>query len=95
MIVAVLDTGVDYNHNDIRPNLWWNPGEVYNGYDDDGNGIVDDLNGVNYSASPPNGNFMDDGWHGTHCAGTIAAVANNGWGIAGIAGYAYGKVCIN
>ena len=83
VVVAVLDTGVDYNHPDLRDNMWVNPGEVAgNGVDDDGNGVVDDVHG--YNARANNGNPMDDNAHGTHCAGTIGARGNSGFGIAGV-----------
>ncbi|GMH43427.1 hypothetical protein BSKO_11349 [Bryopsis sp. KO-2023] len=84
VIVAVIDTGVDYNHRDLASNMWINPGEIPgNGIDDDENGHVDDVYGVDFENvdSDP----MDDQGHGTHCAGVIAAVKDNGVGGAGIA----------
>jgi hypothetical protein len=90
-IVAVIDTGVDYNHKDLAANIWTNTGEIpNNGNDDDGNGYVDDIHGINainYSGDP-----MDDHGHGTHVAGAIAMTAGNGGGI----GLAYGAqiMCI-
>lgn len=82
VVVAVIDTGVDWRHPDLAANLWINAGETANGLDDDGNGLVDDIYGYNFAANT--GNPMDDNGHGTHVAGTIAAVGNNGVGVAGI-----------
>ena len=83
IVVAVIDTGVDYNHEDLAPNMWRNPGEIPgNGIDDDGNGYIDDVYGIN--AITGSGNPMDDHYHGTHCAGTIGGVGNNGVGVAGV-----------
>ena len=84
IIVAVLDTGVDYNHEDLAENIWTNQLEYTGviGEDDDGNGYVDDVYGCDIVNG--DGNPMDDNGHGTECAGVIGGVGNNGLGITGI-----------
>lgn len=81
--VIVLDTGVDYGHEDLQANMWVNPGEIpANGIDDDNNGYVDDIHGIdvfNNDSDP-----MDDHGHGTHVSGTLGAVGNNGTGVVGV-----------
>ncbi len=94
-IIAISDTGVDYNHPDLAGNIWTNSGEVPgNAIDDDGNGYIDDANGFDFVHgvfNPENGVWrndadgpMDDNYHGTHVAGTAAAVTNNAFGVAGV-----------
>lgn len=90
IVMGVIDSGIDYNHPDLNANIWVNPGEVpNNGIDDDGNGYIDDvygLNAITYTASNRlAGDPMDDQGHGTHVAGTIGAVSNNNRGVAGVA----------
>ncbi len=80
--IAVVDTGVDYTHPDLAPNMWTNPADPANGVDDDHNGFVDDVHGADYvdeDASP-----MDDAGHGSHVAGIIGAKGNNTAGVAGL-----------
>lgn len=90
IIVAVVDTGVDHNHEDLKDIMWRNEGEIAgNEKDDDNNGYIDDIHGINTLVRDAAGratmNTMASHWHGTHVAGTIAATQNNGVGIAGVA----------
>ncbi|MFK7871226.1 MAG: S8 family peptidase [Roseobacter sp.] len=85
IIVAVLDTGVDYDHTDLDANMWVNAGEIVgDGIDNDGNGFIDDVNGWNFSFSGESNNVNDVRSHGTHVAGIIGAEAN-GQGTVGVA----------
>ncbi len=84
VVVAVIDTGVQYTHPDLSANLAVNTGETpNNGVDDDRNGYTDDYYGYDFINN--DGNPMDDHYHGTHCAGTVGAKGNNGVGVAGVA----------
>ncbi|MCE9628159.1 MAG: S8 family serine peptidase, partial [Candidatus Eisenbacteria bacterium] len=83
LLVADIDTGCDYDHEDLAANIWTNPGEVAgNGIDDDRNGYIDDVHGYDFYGH--DGDPRDDNGHGTHTAGTIAAVGNNGVGVTGV-----------
>lgn len=83
IVVGVIDTGVDYSHSDLAANMWVNPREIAgNGIDDDGNGYIDDVHGIN--AITGSGDPMDDQGHGTHVAGTIGAAGNNNTGVVGV-----------
>ena len=90
IIVAILDEGVMYTHPDLAANMWCNPGESVQGAqtDGDGNGYDGDLHGYNFVTESGDITWTDanDSGHGTHVAGTIAAVNNNGKGVCGVAG---------
>ncbi|MCZ6634337.1 MAG: S8 family peptidase, partial [bacterium] len=95
--VAIIDSGIDYTHEDLAPNIWTNVQEANGqpGVDDDNNGYIDDIRGWDFTHAPdlpgrgdylhPDNDPMDESGHGTHVAGIIGAEANNGLGIAGIA----------
>lgn len=92
ILVAIIDTGVDYEHPDLKENIWQNAGELgldeegedksSNGIDDDGNGYIDDVQGWDFYND--DNDPMDDHDHGTHCAGTVGAVGNNDVGVVGV-----------
>jgi len=82
VVVAVIDTGVDYNHADLSANIWSNADCNNNGIDDDGNGYVDDCHGIDTANNDTNP--MDDHSHGTHVSGTIGAIGDNGLGVVGV-----------
>jgi len=91
VIVAVIDSGVAYDHEDLKDNIWTNPGESgggkeTNGLDDDHNGKIDDVHGWDFVQNPPIGDNtpLDFNSHGTHVAGTIGARGNNSTGIVGV-----------
>lgn len=84
VVIAVIDSGIRYTHEDLAENMWVNPGEIPgNGRDDDDNGVIDDVHGLN--AVTNGGDPMDDNGHGTHVAGIAGAVGNNGKGVSGVA----------
>lgn len=88
IIVAIVDEPVKYTHPDLSANMWTNPKEIPgNGIDDDGNGYIDDIHGYNFVANGAiDWSKPGNSGHGTHTAGTVAAVNNNGTGVAGVAG---------
>lgn len=83
VVIAIVDSGVNYNHPDLNPVMWVNALETPgNGVDDDGNGFIDDVFGINADAGT--GDPMDGLGHGTHVAGTAAAFGNNAQGVTGV-----------
>jgi subtilisin family serine protease len=87
VVAVILDTGVELQHEDLAANAWVNPREIPdNGIDDDGNGFVDDVNGWNFfDGTNQTFKSTSEDFHGTHVAGSIGAVGNNGKGVAGVA----------
>ncbi|WP_109852184.1 S8 family serine peptidase [Aquimarina sp. AU58] len=84
VVVAITDLGVDYNHEDLKNNMWINEGEIRgNNIDDDNNGYVDDYYGYNFNQDKGE---ISPGEHGTHVAGTVGAETNNNIGVSGVAG---------
>lgn len=84
VVIGVVDSGIHTSHEDLAANLWTNPGEIAgNGVDDDGNGYIDDLFGIDTILD--SGQLLDDNSHGTHVSGTIGAEGNNGIGTVGVA----------
>ena len=96
VVIAIIDSGIDYRHEDLAPKAWINPGEISdNGLDDDGNGYIDDVYGWDFTDAPnlqAEGDYLegdnepiDESGHGTHVAGIAGAMPDNGIGIAGVA----------
>ena len=86
IVVAIIDEGVDYTHEDLKDNMWVNSDEIAgNGVDDDSNGYVDDIHGFNFVENGPI-SWSRNSSHGTHVAGTVSAINNNGTGLCGVAG---------
>ena len=85
IVVAINDDGVDYTHPDLAANIWSNPGEIGgNGIDDDANGFIDDVRGWDFGMGDNNPAPDGTDFHGTHVAGIVGAVGNNGIGVAGV-----------
>ena len=83
VVIANIDTGAKYTHEDLAANMWTNPGEVpNNGMDDDGNGFVDDYYGYDFFFNDPDP--LDENGHGTHTTGILGAVGNNSLGVVGV-----------
>ena len=82
VVIAILDTGVDYNHEDLAGNIWINDDEIEDGQDSDGNGYIDDIRGWDFGSG--DNDPMDWNGHGTHCSGIASAMTNNNVGIAGV-----------
>ncbi|MGI8512970.1 MAG: S8 family serine peptidase [Solirubrobacteraceae bacterium] len=82
VVIAVMDGGLDYTNPDLGPNLWTNPADPVNGVDDDANGLVDDTYGWDFADN--DSDPRDFRFHGTHTAGIIGAIGNNGFATAGI-----------
>ncbi len=82
-LIAIIDTGVNYNHEALQGNIWTNPGEIPgDGIDNDNNGVIDDVHGFNAAAD--SGDPLDDNDHGSHCAGSIAGNGTNPKGLYGV-----------
>ncbi len=83
VVIANIDTGIKYDHEDLAANMWTNPGEVNNnGLDDDNNGFIDDYYGYDFFFNDPDP--LDEHFHGTHTSGTLGAVGNNSTGVVGV-----------